>query len=281
VRIKPTSFTMFPDDLFDRQYKIIEALHAQGHVRVARPLGFEADPSVLGAPFFMMEKVSGRVAVSIPPYVQSGWVVEATADQRAKMWENGVRQLAAIQKTPLASVDFLAGPETARSGLAQEWDKYRRFVEWVSQDRRWRPLDAALERLERSWPKNQPEGMVWGDARLGNMMFGDDFDVRAVVDWEQPSLGGALQDLAWWLINANAMHCDADGRPRLSGFGTREETIALWRELTGISTDDLEWYEDFTDLKYSCLSIRMSSLRGAALPDEEGLARRLKVHLTA
>ena len=178
-------------------------------------------------------------------------------------------------------MDFLAGPEHARSGLAQEWDKYRRFVAWVSQDRRWPPLEAALERLERAWPKNQPQGVTWGDARLGNMMFDDDFEVVAVMDWEQPSLGGALQDLAWWLVNARAMHCDEQGRPKLAGFGTREETIALWRELTGVSTDDLEWYEDFTDLKYSCLSIRMQALRGAPPPDEDWLARRLKVHLTA
>lgn len=280
VRIKPTAFTMFPDDLFEQQYRIIETLHALGKVRVARPLGFEPDPSVLGAPFFVMEKVHGRVAVSVPPYVQTGWVVEATPAERAKMWENGVRQLAAIQSTPVAAVDFLAGPADARSGLAQEWDKYNRFAAWVSQDRRWRPLELAVERLERSWPKNQPEGVTWGDARLGNMMFDDAFEVAAVVDWEQPSLGGALQDLAWWLVNAKSMHCDADGRPKLSGFGTREETVALWREITGISTDDLEWYEDFTDLKYSCLSIRMQALRGAPPPDEEWLARRLKVHQT-
>jgi aminoglycoside phosphotransferase (APT) family kinase protein len=281
VRIKPTSFTMFPDDLFDRQYRILETLHRQGNVRVAGVLGFEPDPAILGAPFFVMEKIHGRVAVSIPPYAQSGWVVEATPAQRARMWEAGVRQLAAIQKTPLASVDFLAGPPHARSGLAQEWDKYRRFIAWVSQDRRWPPLEAALERLERSWPKNQPKGMVWGDARIGNMMFDDDYQVAAVVDWEQPSLGGALQDLAWWLVNSRMMHCDADGRPRLEGFGDREATIALWRDVTGIPTDDLEWYEDFSDLKYACLGIRMASLRGAALPDETALARRLKVHQAA
>jgi aminoglycoside phosphotransferase (APT) family kinase protein len=281
VRIKPTSFTMYPDDLFEEQYRIIETLHAQGNVRVARPLGFEPDPSILGAPFFVMEKIHGRVAVTIPPYVQTGWVAEATAAQRAKMWESGVRQLAAIQKTPLGSVGFLAGPEHARSGLAQEWDKYERFVAWVSRDRRWPPLEAALKRLERMWPKNQPEGLVWGDSRLGNMMFNDDFEVVAVVDWEQPSLGGALHDLAWWLVNARAMHCDADGRPKLSGFGDRQDTIALWREVTGESTDDLEWYEDFTDLKYACLGIRMQGLRKAPLPDEESLARRLKVHQTA
>lgn len=277
VRIKPTRHTVFPDDLFEQQYRVMRVVHEHGAVRVARPLWFEADASLLGAPFFLMERTRGRVAVSIPPYPTTGWVAEATPVQRAKMWKNGVRQLAAIQSVPLSSVQFLRGPQGARDGLAQEWDKYVRFVQWVNQDRRWPVLEAALERLRACWPANQPPGLVWGDARLGNMMFDDDFDVVAVMDWEQPSLGGALHDLAWWLYLSNQMHGATPDRPHLAGMGTREETIALWGELTGICTADIEWYEDFTALKVSCTGIRLSTLKGAQFYDQAWLAKRLKV----
>src|ERR1700740_87490 len=147
VRIKPTRHTVFPDDLFEQQYRVMQVLHEQGRVRGARPLGFEPDASLLGAPFFVMERVRGRVPVSVPPYAEVGWVAEATPAQRAKMWESGVRQLAAIQHTPLADVQFLQGPEGAREGLAQEWDKYVRFVAWLGRDRPWPVLGTALERL--------------------------------------------------------------------------------------------------------------------------------------
>ena len=60
-------------------------------------------------------------------------------------------------------------------------------------------------------------------------------------------------------------------------MGTRERDLALWKEITGISTDDIEWYEDFTELKLSCLSIRTARLKGAPPPDEAWLAKRLKV----
>jgi aminoglycoside phosphotransferase (APT) family kinase protein len=277
VRIKPTGHTVFPDDLFEQQYRLMQVLHEDGGVRVARPVWYEEGASTLGAPFFVMERVHGRVAVSVPPYAQVGWVAEATPAQRAKLWENGVRQLAAIQSVPLSSVGFLRGPDGVREGLAQEWEKYVRFVAWVSRERPWPVLAAALERLRSHWPAHQPPGLVWGDARLGNMMFGDKLDVVAVMDWEQPSLGGALHDLAWWLVASDMMHGAAQGRPHLEGMGTREETIALWREVTGISTADIEWYEDFTRLKLSCLGIRTSRLKGAPPPDEAWLARRLKV----
>jgi aminoglycoside phosphotransferase (APT) family kinase protein len=277
VRIKPTRHTVFPDDLFEQQYRVMRVVHEHGAVRVARPLWFETDASLLGAPFFVMERRRGRVAVSIPPYTTTGWVSEATPAQRAKMWENGVRQLAAIQSVPLSSVQFLQGSEGARDGLAQEWNKYVRFVDWISEERRWPVLQAALERLKASWPVNQPPGLVWGDARIGNMMFDESFEVVAVMDWEQPSLGGALHDLAWWLYLSNQMHGATADRPHLQGMGTREQTIALWSELTGISTADIEWYEDFTALKVSCTGIRLATLKGGELYDEAWLAKRLKV----
>jgi aminoglycoside phosphotransferase (APT) family kinase protein len=277
LRIKPTAYTVFPDDLFEQQYRLMQVLHEDGRVRVARILWHEEDSTVLGAPFFVMEKLRGRVAVSVPSYAETGWVAEATPVQRAKLWENGVRQLAAIQSVPLSSVSFLRGPDGACAGLAQEWDKYVRFVVWVSRDKPWLVLQAGLERLRARWPTHQPPGLVWGDARLGNMMFDDKFEVVAVMDWEQPSLGGALHDLAWWLVLSDMRHGAAPGRPHLDGMGTREETIALWGEVTGISTADIEWYEDFTALKLSCLGIRTARLKGAPPPDEAWLARRLKV----
>jgi aminoglycoside phosphotransferase (APT) family kinase protein len=277
VRIKPTRHTVYPDDLFDAQCRLIQLLHNHGKVRVAAPIWFEADPTLLGAPFYVMEKMLGRVAVSHPPYAQSGWVADATPKQRATLWNNGVRQLAAIQSTPLAELGFLRGPANAPAGLAQEWDKFERFRHWVSADRAWPILDAAFVMLKANWPKNQPQGLVWGDARLGNMMFNDDFDVVAVMDWEQPSLGGALHDLAWWLVLSQLMHTASDGKPLLEGFGARDETIALWQQVTGISVDDIEWYEDFTWLKIACLEIRINALRGKPAPDQAMLAKRLKL----
>ena len=277
VRIKPIRHTVFPDDLFEQQYRVMQVVYEHGAVRVARPLWFEADASLLGAPFFVMERTRGRVAVTVPPYTTTGWVAEATPAQRARMWENGVRQLAAVQSVPLSSVQFLQGPKGARDGLAQEWDKYVRFVKWINQERPWPVLEAALARLRACWPANQPPGLVWGDARLGNMMFDENFEVTAVMDWEQPSLGGALHDLAWWLYLSNQMHGATADRPHLQGMGTREQTIALWSELTGISTADIEWYEDFAALKVSCTGIRLSSLRGVQFYDEAWLAKRLKV----
>jgi len=263
VRIKPTSFNVFLDDMFVEQYRLIKAVWEAGCTPVAEPLWFEEDPGLLGAPFFVMRKVVGRVAVSIPSYMETGWVVDATVEQRERLWRNGMRALASVQRVPLASVQFLARPE-AGDGFEQEWDRWRRYLEYVQRPRPLPTYVSAWKRLDEARPVNRPPGLVWGDARLGNMIVGDDFQILAVIDWEQPSLGGALQDLGWCL-NIERAKIEALGH-NLPGLGSREEMIALWHEETGISTADIDWYEAFASFKTSCLGLHMMDMRGQSPP---------------
>ena len=263
VRIKPTRFRVYQDDMFHEQFRVMQVLHARRVAPIAEPFWYEADPALLGAPFFVMAKCEGRVAVTIPPYMQQGWVVEATPRQRARLWEDSVRTLAALQRAPLADLGFLHRPGAA-PGFDQEWDRYRRYLTWISERRPWPFLEAAWARLDARRPANRPPGLVWGDARLGNMMVGDDFRIVAVMDWEQTSLGGALQDLGWWLFS-EAGHM-SQARQAVDGFGSRQDTIELWQEVTGISAADVEWYEAFAGFKIACLLIRLITLRGGELP---------------
>jgi aminoglycoside phosphotransferase (APT) family kinase protein len=268
VRIKPVRDTVYPEDLFDQQYRLIQLMHEYGEVRVARPLWFEEDPAILGAPFFVMEKVAGRVAVSYPPYSREGWLVETAPADRRRIWEDAVRQLAAIQRVPVSAAPFLelpGGPDL----FNQEVQRWWRFIDWVDPAGERKLLRETYERLLATGPANRPDGIVWGDSRLGNMMIGADCKVAAVMDWEQPGLGGALHDLGWWLWS-DRNQTVAQGITPLEGMVSRDETIALWSEACGKSAADIDWYEAFACLKMECLGIRMMAIRGMALRGEPG-----------
>jgi aminoglycoside phosphotransferase (APT) family kinase protein len=259
VRIKPMRNTVYLDDLFDRQYRLIQLLHEHGAVKVARPLWFEADAAVLGAPFFVMDKIAGRVAVSYPPYSKQGWLVETAPADRRRLWQDAVSQLAAIQRVPVSAAGFLTLPG-GPGGFEQEINRWRRFIDWIDPQGTRQLLRDTFDRVIDLAPANRPEGIVWGDSRLGNMIIGADFKVAAVVDWEQPSLGGALHDLGWWL-QSDYNQTAGQGIAPLAGMGTREETVALWSEVSGKSAIDIEWYEIFACLKMECLSVRMPAIR--------------------
>ncbi|MCU1614640.1 MAG: hypothetical protein JWO98_2180 [Frankiales bacterium] len=263
VRIKPTSFTVFHDDLFIEQYEIMRAL--RGQVPVAEVLWLDEDPALLGAPFFVMQKLTGRVPVSHPSYMKEGWVAKATPEQRALIWENGVRTLGTSARVDPQSLDFLRPPGRTVDGFTLEWERWQRFYEFIA-ERFALPFHLeAMQQLERSAPASRPEGLVWGDARLGNLMFDDEFRVVAMMDWEQPSLGGSLNDLGWWLFNERMKVADNGGRLP-SGWGDAADTVALWREMSGRDTADLAWFEAYSAFKCSCLTVRTMELRDQSPP---------------
>jgi aminoglycoside phosphotransferase (APT) family kinase protein len=259
IRIKPTDHTVYQHDWFVEQYRIMETLDGAKVTPIATPLWLEMDPTILGAPFFVMEKRIGKVPVSFPPYSREGWVKDLSPQQRRKLWKNAVRALASIQSLPLTEVGFLDPENRYPDGFDQEWDRWRDYYDWARKGEVHPFLDDIWSRLERSRPVSRQPGLVWGDARIGNMMFDDDQNVIAVMDWEAPGIGGAMHDLGYWCV-LSRIETEQQGVPLLEGMGTREETIALWSELTGIDTSEIEWYERFSALKGCCLAIRTMDL---------------------
>jgi aminoglycoside phosphotransferase (APT) family kinase protein len=280
VRFKPTSFIMFPDDLWDEQIAIMQLFGEDGRIPVAKVWWKEDDESILGGKFYVMEKKKGRVPVSVPPYSMSGWFFEATPEQRNRAWRQGVEAMARLHTMPVEKLGFLKGPSPgAEQGLPQEWDKWCRYVDWVNADGEVPVLKPALAKLESYKPDHTAPGLVWGDCRIGNMMFGENYDLIAVMDWEQVTLGGSLNDLGWWLTLGEMMHGASGFRgSHLEGMGTRQETIDLWESITGQSSEGIEWYEDFMVLKTTVMSIRMSRMRGQEPPiDPESIRKRLRM----
>ncbi|MBM3594503.1 MAG: phosphotransferase family protein [Alphaproteobacteria bacterium] len=280
VRFKPLSFIMFPDDLWDQQIEVMRVFHDDGRIPVARVWWKEDDERILGGKFYVMEKKYGRVTVSVPPYSMSGWFAESSPEQRHRAWRQGVEAMARLHTMPVEMLQFLKGPAGAEQGLPQEWDKWSRYVDWVNADGEVPILGEALAHLESTKPDHTAPGLVWGDCRIGNMMFDANYDLIAVMDWEQPSLGGSLNDLAWWIVLGEQMH-GATGflGKHLEGMGTRQDTIDLWQSITGQSVDGLAWYEDFMALKTTLMSIRMGRMRGQGpMMDPETMRQRLRMN---
>jgi aminoglycoside phosphotransferase (APT) family kinase protein len=257
---------MFLDPAFERQFRLLQLIARNGWVRVPRAMWQEEDSNILGRPFFIMERIVGRVPVSFPNYNTSGWLVDASPRERERAWLSAMDQFAAIHRIPTKEVGFLLRPEYGATGPEDEFQYWLRTLDWVTGERTPAILTQTAEWLARHKPAQPLEGLSWGDARIGNMMFDADFQVAAVLDWEQASLAGGLQDLAWWLLldDVASVH---RGTKRLEGLGNRQQTIDLWRELTGLGIDDLDWYEAFAMFKLLILSIRGDHLRGKPTSD--------------
>lgn len=264
LRIEPTGHRVYLDQSVERQFRVMQALGALGTVPVPRPFWFEPDSAVLGAPFFLMERVEGQIPSDFMH--SQGLLVELAPAAREALWLEAVRTMATIHATPVEPFRFLARPERGASGLDQEialWDEYAR---WSGA-----PVRPEQERarrwLEDNRPARQPDGLAWGDARIGNMVFRDGRCV-AVLDWETVSLMGAESDLGWWMF-FDWMMCEGWGVPRLEGIGDGAALVKAWESISGRRAEHMEWHEVFATWRFSLISDRARLLmrqRGQADP---------------
>jgi aminoglycoside phosphotransferase (APT) family kinase protein len=259
ARVKPTAYTVFLESEFETQYRVMELLGSQSDVMVPKVLGYEADPSWLGAPFFVMEKVDGRIPTDTPPYHTGGWMTDITPDERASIWWSGLEAMSAIHRLDWRrlGLEFLDNPQRGGPGLEQQLAYYEEYFAWAREGDANPVAEAGLAWIKDHLPAAEPLALCWGDARIGNMIFRDGRCV-AVLDWEMVTLGNPVQDLAWWLF-LDRHHSDGQDVPRLEGFPPVAETVARWESLTGYTADEdqLRFYEIFAAFRFAVIMQRL------------------------
>lgn len=269
LRVKTTEFNLLyrAPEFFEPQYRLMKTLAERTEVPVPATHWFEEDESYLGAPFFVMDRVEGRVQPDVPPYWQQGWLRDADPDQQAGLWDSAVRTVASINTLDwrAAGLDevFTLYPPGFDGRLAY----YDDALAWASQDEPNPIAEAGREWLLAHRPVHdagEPLALSWGDARLGNLIYRD-FTAYTVLDWEMASIGHPLQDLGWWFLCERALLGDAhtgdDVDPRsLPGFPAKEASLARWAELTGLSTADYAFYEVFAGFRFAVHLQRLGAL---------------------
>src|SRR5262245_54200025 len=199
ARTQPDKVQLFREPDFRKQYVVIDALHRSGRVKVAEALLFEDDPSVIGVPFFVMSQLLGRVPVSFPGYNVEGFLFEATPAGRRGAWESAMDELCRIALVPVDEFAWLDQPQYGERAVDQQLEYWHQSVDWSTGNQTPGPVWGMYEWLAANVPADATNGFTWGDARIGNMMFGDDLRLAGVMDWEQANLSGIRMDLGWWL----------------------------------------------------------------------------------
>src|SRR5206468_1829471 len=82
----------------------------------------------------------------------------------------------------------------AATPLDQEIAYYEKYYTWAARGRENPIIEAAHDWLVAHKPGPEREGLVWGDARIGNMIF-DGTKPAAVLDWEMVSSGSPERDV--------------------------------------------------------------------------------------
>jgi aminoglycoside phosphotransferase (APT) family kinase protein len=276
LRRPPTGAVLATAHDMVREHRVISALGPTA-VPVPRTLHLCTDPAVLGAPFYVMERVVGvHVVGELPP----GYADEP--EQRTAIGNALIDVLADLHSVDHDAVglsDF-GRPEGFLARQVRRWTK-----QWDATRDRDRPgLDALAARLAETVPTTQRSGITHGDYRLDNCLLdpGTPGRIRAVLDWEMSTLGDPLTDLGmmfvYWPEAGEERASTMSPVTTLPGFPTRREIADRYARRTGADLSDLNWYVGFAFFKFAAIiaGIVARSAAGAmAGKDTSGYADRI------
>ncbi|MHB8467327.1 MAG: phosphotransferase family protein [Acidimicrobiales bacterium] len=259
AKVRPTGYAIFPEYDMSLQYRCMQVVGTHTSAPVPPLVGYEPDESILGQPFYVMERVEGRVPSDSPPYVVEGWVKDASPADQEVLYRASLEAMAAIGTIDVTDLDiaFLDRPSYGPPGLAQQVAYYEMSFDWALKGRTSRVVEAATAWLHANMPKDPPPNTVtWGDSRPGNILYSG-FRPAAVLDWEMAAIGPAEVDLGYWLMFMD-YHPSSSEVPPLPGFLSRDDTISIYGELVGRPMRDIEVYEFFAWYRFAMVLIRVS-----------------------
>ncbi len=237
-----------------REYRILSHLYPV-YKKVPRPLIFCEDESVLGAPFYVMERVKGIILRAQPPVG-----LTLSPEVMRPLSETFIAHLAEIHDIDYqaAGLGEMGKPGGYVSRQIEGWSK--RYFNARTDD------VPEIERLA-SWlvehapPDSSESALIHNDYKFDNVVFAPDdlTSVRAILDWEMATIGDPLMDLgttiSYWV--------DADdpeewqrygfGLTRLEGSLKRCDVVEYYAKRSGRAIPDAVFYYAYGLLKIAVI----------------------------
>ncbi len=233
-----------------REYRLQAALaSADADLPLAAMLEGCDDESVIGAPFYVMHRLTGFVHT--PETLAK--LTDADVHAAGLALADGLAQLHSVDPAGVpAMAEFTRSEPYAARQLrrwAGQWERARAATGLAGEP----ALDRVFSRLAQTRPPVPPARVVHGDYGLANVLYRPEAPTRlqAILDWELASLGDPLADLgalvAYWsetgqLMNAGRPDpvCHPSTQPALPSVGDLVERYAARSGVDAV--DQLSWY---------------------------------------
>ncbi|PHR73727.1 MAG: phosphotransferase [Lutibacter sp.] len=184
-----------------REYKVLSNLYSE-FSKIPKVYSFTSDASVIGAPFYIMERANGII-------------LDYQEAKRRAISPNGFKT---ISNTWLDTYIELHNVDYKKAGLADlgkpEGYVERQVTTWTKQYLKAQTDDISESEFVMKWlqnnqPKESSSSLIHNDFKYDNVLYKDDSwkEITTVLDWEMCTLGDPLMDLgtslSYWLTDAD------------------------------------------------------------------------------
>ncbi|ORV93065.1 phosphotransferase family protein [Mycolicibacterium iranicum] len=272
ARVAPAEadIPVFKHYRLDHQHEVMRLVGELTDVAVPSVRWLESTGDVLGRPFFLMDRVDGVVPPDVMPYTFGGnWLFDAAPERQRQLQDRTVEVLAKLHSIPNAQQVFGFLQDVDPPGETALHRHFGWLKEWYAfsvPDIGSSPLvERALAWLEERFPDDVASTepvLVWGDSRIGNVIY-QDFTPVAVLDWEMATVGSREFDVAW-ISFAHMVFQELSklaGLPGMPDFLREDDVRATYKHLTGVELGDLGWFYVYSAVVWCCVFMRTGARR--------------------
>jgi aminoglycoside phosphotransferase (APT) family kinase protein len=223
-----------------REFRVLQALEKAGYTKMPHPISACEDETIIGAPFFLMEKVDGMIIRNRPP-------AEATPDFFSILSQSALDVLIELHSLELSEsgLGALGKPEGYALRQVQGWAE--RFQKAKTSEVS--NIEEAFQWLLASLPAQSDVAFIHNDFKYDNLVISSTGEVQAVLDWEMATVGDPLMDLgttlAYWAEAEDEDILKMFNLSYVPGNFTRLELIAYYGAKTGRDMSKMNFYYVF------------------------------------
>jgi aminoglycoside phosphotransferase (APT) family kinase protein len=232
-----------------REFRVLSAIHPV-YGKAPKPLAFCEDDSIIGAKFYVMERIRGVILrKELPP----GMIID---DRTASgLCESMIQNLAEIHAVDYAKAGLgeFGKPAGYLTRQVNGWaDRY-----YGSQTDDIPGVESTIQWLKQNLPESPPGTLIQNDYKYDNIVLDatDLTKIIGVLDWEMSTIGDPLCDLgaaiSYWVQadDPEDLRLMAFGPTMIPGSWTRQQLADRYAELTGRDVSNIMYYAAFGTFK--------------------------------
>jgi len=234
-----------------REYKVLSLLEP-AYTKIPTPILYCEDETVLGAPFYIMERVKGIILRNKIP---KGF--DITPDHFKKLSHQTIENLVHLHSLELKDSNLisLGKPKGYVERQVTGWTQryFKAETDAI------KSMNAAAEWMQNNRPAISQTAFVHNDYKYDNLVLDvNSLAIKAVLDWEMSTVGDPLMDLgvllAYWVEAKDHPALQAYNLTWVEGNLTRQQVVEKYAELKNIKVEDVLFYYVFGCFKLGVIA---------------------------